>query len=62
VIRHVVLFKFKSGVDWTHPRAMGAERTAAQVGGEVPDLREWRYGCNVSTRDIAYDFLVEGEE
>ncbi|MGW0205742.1 Dabb family protein [Streptomyces sp. NPDC003233] len=37
-----------------------AERTAAQVGREVPELREWRYGRNVSPRDIAYDFLAEG--
>lgn len=26
----------------------------------MPELREWRYGRNVSPRDIAYDFLVEG--
>jgi hypothetical protein len=60
VIRHVVLFKFKPGVDWGDPRATGAEHTAAQVGSKVPELREWRYGRNVSTRDIAYDFLVDG--
>jgi hypothetical protein len=60
VIRHVVLFKFKPGVDWRDPRATGAERTAAEVGRKVPELREWRCGRNVSPRDIAYDFMVDG--
>ncbi|MFF5569301.1 Dabb family protein [Streptomyces luteogriseus] len=60
MIRHAVLFKFKPGVDWDDPRATGAGRTAAQVGGEVPEPREWRYGRNIPTRDIAYDFLVDG--
>ncbi|KAB2345169.1 Dabb family protein [Actinomadura rudentiformis] len=60
MIRHVVLFKFKPGIDWNDPRALAAERTAAKVGTEVPQLRDWRYGRNLSTRDIAYDFLVDG--
>ncbi|MFG2712106.1 Dabb family protein [Streptomyces goshikiensis] len=60
MIRHVVLFKFKPGFDWTDPRVLEAERTAARVGGEVPELKEWRHGRNVSTRPIAYDFLVDG--
>ncbi|MER5308745.1 Dabb family protein [Streptomyces sp. NPDC002773] len=60
MIRHVVLFKFKPGVDWNDPRAVEAERSTAQVGGEVPELRAWRHGRNVSPREIAYDFLAEG--
>ncbi|MFH8993210.1 Dabb family protein [Streptomyces sp. NPDC017940] len=55
-----MLFKFKDGIDWGDARACEAERTAAMVGGEVPELLEWRCGRNVSARDIAYDFLVEG--
>ncbi|MFI6475254.1 Dabb family protein [Streptomyces sp. NPDC050516] len=60
MIRHVVLFKFKPGINWDDPRAAAAERTAAKVGSEVPGLRDWRYGRNISPRDVAYDFLVEG--
>ncbi|MEV8527249.1 MULTISPECIES: Dabb family protein [unclassified Streptomyces] len=60
MIRHIVLFKFKPGVDWNDPRALAAERTAAKVGSQVPEVRDWRYGRNVSARDIAYDFLTEG--
>ncbi|GHI41633.1 Dabb family protein [Streptomyces violascens] len=60
MIRHVVLFKLKPGFDWNDPRVLEAERTAARVGEEVPELKEWRYGRNLSTRPIAYDFLVDG--
>ncbi|MFE9118736.1 Dabb family protein [Streptomyces sp. NPDC007172] len=60
MIRHVVLFKFKPGFDWNDPRVLEAERTAARVGDEVPELKEWRCGRNLSPRPIAYDFLVDG--
>lgn len=60
MIRHVVLFKFKSGYSWENPEVQQAERLATQVGAQVPDLCEWRVGRNVSTRAIAYDFLAEG--
>jgi hypothetical protein len=60
VIRHYVLFKFRSGVSWDDARAQQAEQTAAKVGGEVPELREWKTGRNISTRPVAYDFIVVG--
>ncbi|MEU9103175.1 Dabb family protein [Streptomyces xanthophaeus] len=60
MIRHVVLFRFKPGIDWSDPRAQAAERTTSRIGDEVPELHEWRHGRNISDRAIAYDFLVEG--
>lgn len=60
MIRHIVLFKFKPGISWDDPRAQEAERIAAKVGGEVPELHEWKYGRNISGRPIAYDFAVIG--
>jgi hypothetical protein len=60
VIRHIVLFKFKPGVSWDDPRAQEAERVAAKVGGEVPELHKWRFGRNISNRPISYDFAVIG--
>ncbi len=60
MIRHVVLFKFKPGVSWDDPRAQEAERIAAKCGSEIPELREWRVGRNISPREIAYDFLAVG--
>ncbi|GAA1938173.1 Dabb family protein [Kitasatospora viridis] len=60
MIRHIVLFKFKDGISWEDPRAQEAERIAVKVGGEVPELREWRVGRNISTRPVAYDFAAVG--
>ncbi|MFG2785933.1 Dabb family protein [Streptomyces prunicolor] len=60
MIRHYVLFKFKSGVSWDDARAQQAEQTAAKVGGEVPELHEWKIGRNISTRPVAYDFIAVG--
>lgn len=60
MIRHYVLFKFKPGFSWADPKVLDAEQLAAKVGSEVPELREWTYGRNVSTRPAAYDFVVVG--
>lgn len=60
MIRHYVLFKLKPEFSWEDPKVQSAEQIAATVGTEVPDLREWTYGRNVSPRKIAYDFVVTG--
>ncbi|MGA5900208.1 Dabb family protein [Streptomyces venetus] len=60
MIRHIVLFKFKPGVSWDDPRTQEAERVAAKVGSEVPDLHEWSVGRNISGRPVAYDFAAIG--
>ncbi|GAA3763278.1 Dabb family protein [Streptomyces tremellae] len=60
MIRHIVLFKFKDGITWETPAAQEAERVCRQVGAEVPELREWTVGRNVSSRPIAYDLAVIG--
>lgn len=60
MIRHYVLFKFKAGVSWDDARAQAAEQMAAKVGGEVLELHEWTVGRNISTRPVAYDFIVVG--
>lgn len=60
MIRHIVMFKFKPGVDWADPRAAAAEASSRQVGTRVPGLHEWQVGRNISGRDIAYDFVAIG--
>lgn len=60
MIRHIVLFKFKPGVSWADQSVLTAEHTARQVGEQVPDLRYWYAGRNVSDRPVAYDFAVIG--
>ena len=60
MIRHVILFRFRPGVNWDDPRALAAERLAEGVGTHVPDVLTWWTRRNISTREIAYDFMVEG--
>jgi hypothetical protein len=60
MIKHVVLFKLKPGVRWDDPVTQRAVEMAARVGDEVSDLVTWQTGRNISTRDVAYDFLVIG--
>ncbi|MDO5498457.1 MAG: Dabb family protein [Propionibacteriaceae bacterium] len=61
MIRHIVLFKLKPPCSFDDDRVLVAERLAQQVGEEVPVLKRWSTGRNLSTgRAQAYDFMVEG--
>lgn len=60
MIRHIVLFTFKPGYSWDDQLVVDAERSSRQVGEHVPELLEWRTGRNLSTRDIACDFVAMG--
>jgi hypothetical protein len=60
MIRHIVLFKLKPGVTSADPRVPVAEEMARRVGEEVGCLREWYAARNISTRGVAYDFVVVG--
>lgn len=60
MIRHIVLFKLKSGYAWGDERVSRAEELAQAVGEKVEDLLEWRVGRNVSDRDVAYDYVAMG--
>ncbi|WP_329569733.1 Dabb family protein [Kitasatospora sp. NBC_01266] len=60
MIRHIALFKLKPDCDWGDPAVAEAERIAARIGAEVPELLHWQTGRNTSARPIAYDFAVIG--
>lgn len=60
MIRHIVLFKLNPDVSFEDPAVLAAERTAHRVGDEVPALKEWQAGRNISGRAVAYDFAVIG--
>lgn len=60
MIRHYVLFRFKPGFSFDHPKVLAAEQISAKVGAEVPELHEWKYGRNLSDRPVAYDYAVAG--
>ncbi|MEV5507724.1 Dabb family protein [Streptomyces orinoci] len=58
MIRHLVLFKLNEGVRRDDPRVAAGVRTFEKLGEEIPELRFWECGWNVSDRPIAYDFAI----
>jgi hypothetical protein len=60
MIRHIALFRLKDGWRWDSAEVLEAERIAGEVGQQVPDLRSWYAGRNISERPVAYDFVVIG--
>jgi stress responsive alpha/beta barrel protein len=59
-MRHVVLFRFRTGVTWADPRAVAAERATADHPRYIKDILGWEFGRNLSSRPIAYDFALIG--
>jgi hypothetical protein len=66
VIRHLVLFKLNEGIAKDDPRALAAAEGFVGLDKQIPELREWQHGWNVSPRDVAYDYginsLVDDQE
>jgi hypothetical protein len=59
-IRHVVMFKFRTGVTWSDPRAVAAERATAGHPQHIGEILGWEFGRNLSSRPVAYDFVLIG--
>jgi len=60
LIRHVVMFKFRTGVTWSDPRAVAAERATASHPQHIEEILGWEFGRNLSSRPVAYDFVLIG--
>lgn len=58
MIRHLVLFKLNEGVERDDPRAAKAEEALRALDGEIPEIRFWEVGWNLTDRPVAYDFAV----
>ena len=58
MLKHIVMFKCKDGVSRNDPRVAAAYARLEQLPGQIPEVREWEQGVNVSGRDIAYDFAL----
>lgn len=60
MIRHIVLFRFNSGVDWSHEEALRAERLTHAHPLAIPEIVGWTAGRNMTPRAGAYDFALVG--
>lgn len=58
MLRHVVMFKFHTGVGKDDPRVAAVYAALAQLPGQIPEVRGWEQGHNVSGREIAYDLAL----
>ena len=60
MIRHVVLFRFRDGLDWSDPRAAEAEAATAAHPAHIPEILGWEHGRSLNSRAIGYDFALIG--
>lgn len=58
MLRHIVIFKYRSGVGKDDPRVAEVYSRLAQLPAQIPEVRAWEQGYNVSGRDIAYDMAL----
>jgi hypothetical protein len=58
MIRHLVLFKLNEGVERDDPRVVKGEEAFRALDGQIPELRFWELGWNITDRPIAYDFAI----
>ncbi|MEU1443609.1 Dabb family protein [Streptomyces mirabilis] len=58
MIRHLVLFKLNEGVERDDPRVVEGEAAFRPLGDQIPELRFWECGWNITDRPIAYDFAI----
>ena len=56
MIRHLVLFKLKTGVARDDPRIPEWMRLIEQLPAEIPTSVDWEFGWNITDRPIAHDF------
>lgn len=55
MIRHVVMFKFRSGV--TEEQRREAVRRLTELGGKIAEIREWSVGVHIDTGRRAWDMV-----
>ena len=55
-VRHVVMFRWREGVDADHPARTSA--ALATLPGQIPEIREYRFGPNLGINPGTYDFVV----
>jgi len=58
MLRHIVIFKFRDGVTRDDPRVAEVYSQLARLPAQIPEVRAWEQGHNVSGRDIAHDLAL----
>jgi hypothetical protein len=58
MLKHIVMFKYRDGVAKDDPRVAEAYGMLARLPAQIPEVRAWEHGHNVSGREIAYDLAL----
>ena len=58
MLRHIVIFKYRGGIGKEDPRVTDVYARLARLPAQIPEVRAWEQGYNVSGRDIAYDLAL----
>jgi hypothetical protein len=58
MIAHVVLFKFRPGFDSRHPQIRALHTAMQQLPQQIPQIRDWRHGFNVTEDAQAWDYSL----
>lgn len=56
MILHLVLFKLKPGVACDDPRLAEIEQAMASLPNQIPLIRDWRFGRNLTPDAEAWDY------
>jgi hypothetical protein len=56
MIRHLVLFRLKPGVERGDARVAEAVARMAELPAMIPEILTWEHGWNFTQRPIAYDY------
>lgn len=58
MIRHFVLFRLHPGVARDGAAVASAVALMERLGRELEYVREWRFGPNLTDREVAYDYAA----
>ena len=58
MIRHLVLFKLNEGVGREDARVAAGAQAFDALEGQIPEIRSWETGWNLTDRPIAYDYAI----
>lgn len=61
MMRHIVLFRRKAGIEKNDTLEKALADRMAALGAEIPVIREWRVAANELSRPICWDYVLESE-
>ncbi len=58
MIAHLVLFRFRPGFDQRHPRVAALHAAMRELPTQIPQIRAWTHGFNVTEDAQAWDYAL----